>query len=237
MTGPIDTLERSLRDGPPDEASYRALPPAQRARTGSSWGYMLAALVVIALAAGGIAYTSSRIGSGPVAAPSPTYAPLTKTFTSPRNGFSIRYPEGWTVKPGTAAWPVNVFLPVGNPGLDELTRPGMARLVVASQPLGSGQTEADWLAAYFHPYEGNQHCGGEQSTWPRLPISSATGYLDASGCPWSAEGRISQPDVWYDAIVFSGGRVYQIGLDGNVDLRYFKAVLAAIALDPASAVD
>ena len=262
MTGPMDALERSLRDGPPDEAGYRApatratdgvvagdgrrvvpvgrvlrLPPVPRARAGTSWGYAIIAAVVVGLVAGGIAYTSSRIGAGPSAAPDLTFAPLTETFSSPRNGFSIHYPRGWTAKPATASWPANIFLPVGNPGLDELIRPGVARVLVASQPLASGQTEDDWLAAYFHPYEGGQACGGDRSNWPRLPISGKTGYLDASACPWPPDRRVSQPDVWFDAIVFCGGRVYQIGLDGNVDLASFEAVLAAITLDPAAAVD
>ena len=149
----------------------------------------------------------------------------------------MRHPAGWVIRPATAAWPLNIFLPVGNPGLDELTRPGVARLVVASQRLGTGQTEDDWLAAYFHPYQGGLTCGGDRSTWPRLPISGASGYLDADACGWPADERVSEPDVWFDAIVFSGGRVYQIGLDGNVDLAYFKAVLAEVTLDPSSAID
>jgi hypothetical protein len=128
-------------------------------------------------------------------------------------------------------------LPINSSGFDQLLRPGVARLVVASQPLGTGQTEGEWLAAYFHPYEGGQPCGGDQSTWPRLPISGASGYLDADACEWSAEARVSEPDVRFHAIVFLGGRVYQIGLDGSVDLEYFRAVLAAITLNPSTAVD
>ena len=149
----------------------------------------------------------------------------------------MRYPAGWTIQPATAGWPRNFFLPLGNPALDQLMHPGEARLVIASQSLATGQTADDWLAAYFHPYEGASPCDDDRAAWPRLPVSGTTGYLDRDGCPFSAQGRVSDRDVWFDLIVFSGDRVYQIGLDGNVDLAYFKAVLAAITLDPAAAVD
>ena len=262
MTGPFETMERSLRDGPPDEAGYRPaplgaspavanrdgsgivpvgrvlrLPSTRRAGTTSPWQMAAALVVVIGLVVTGIVYTSSRIGVGPVTVPTPGIGRLTETFTSSRHGYSVRYPTGWSVQPATASWPPNVFLPVGNPGLDQLLRPGVARLVVASQPLGAGQREDDWLAAYFHPYQGGLTCPGDRSTWPRIPIGGASGYLDANACGWPAEGRVSEPDVWFDAIVFAGGRVYQIGLDGNVDLATFQAVLATVALDPSAAVD
>ena len=262
MTGPLEALDRSLRNGPPDEVGYRPqplitprglatgdgsgvvplepvtrVPPVWRTRAGSPWRYAVTILVVLGLVAGGITLSSSRVGTHPTTAPTPIFAPLTETFTSPRHGFSVRYPVGWTVRPATASWPQDYFLPVNSPGLDQLVRAGKARLVVASQRLGTGQTEDDWLAAYFHPYEGGQPCGGDRSAWPRLPISGASGYLDADACEWSAEARIAEPDVRFHAIVFRGGRVYQIGLDGNVDLGYFRAVLAALTLDPSTAVD
>lgn len=262
MTDPFETLERSLRDGPPDEVGYRPapfgaslgvvsrdgsgvvpvgrvlrLPSTRRAGGASQWQLAAALVVVLALVATGIVYTSSRIGVVPTTVPTASLGPLSQTFTSPRHGYSVHYPAGWTAQPATAGWPPNVFLPVGNPGLDQLSKPGVARLVAASQRLGGGQTEADWLAAYFHPYQGGLRCNGDRSTWPRLSISGASGYIDADACAWPAEGRISEPDVWFDAIVFAGGRVYQIGLDGNVDRAVFEALLATVSLDPSAAID
>ena len=79
MTGPLDALERSLRDGPPDELGYRAQPliatdqitPTDRGQvrvgrvqrrpssqfsgSASGWQYALALLVVVGLVVGGIA--------------------------------------------------------------------------------------------------------------------------------------------------------------------------------------
>ena len=262
MTSPFETLERSLRDGPPDEVGYRPapvgsssdlaigegsgivpvgrvtrLPSERRIGAGAPWRYAVAVFVILGLVASGIALTTSRMGVGTTIVPTPGIGPLTQAFTSTRHGYSVRYPAGWTVQAATTSWPLNVFLPVGNPSLDQLDRPGVARLVVASQRLGSGQTEDDWLAAYFHPYQGGLGCSDDRSTWARVPISGARGYLDAAACAWPADGRISDPDVWFDAIVFSGGRVYQIGLDGNVDLAAFRAILATVTLDPSAAID
>jgi hypothetical protein len=139
--------------------------------------------------------------------------------------------------PATAIWPADTYLPYGSPALDTLERPGVARLIVATQPLGPGQSEDAWLAAFFRPFEGPQACGGDRSTWPRLEIGGVSGYLDAADCPVPADTRISDRDDSFDALVFVGGRVYQFGLDGDVDLAYFEALLATVRLDPSQAVD
>jgi hypothetical protein len=281
MTGPLAPLERSLRDGPPDEAGYRprlldgapgvdddgltgvvhlerlsAGRPRGRTQAAPPWQYLAAALaVVVSIAALGIIglrnqaginglpsaspgqvspSPSARASGGPPASAVPV-PPLTETFVSPRNGVSVRYPAAWTVTPATAGWPANTYLPYGNPGLDTLVHTGEARLVVASQPLGPGGTEEAWIAAFFRPFNGPTPCGGDHSTWPRIVIGGVSGYLDAADCPVAADSKISVRDVSYDALVFSGGRVYQFGLDGDVDLAYFEALLAAVQLDPSKA--
>lgn len=283
MTGPLGELERSLRDGPPDEVGYRprlvAMPPGSRTpevnqivplqritggtlvprtRSAPVWQYLAAVLVVaVSIAALGIVRTRLQFGVEGPGSPSPSAGSpspslqsssgspsppiliplLTQSFVSARNGFSLRYPNGWTVTTATAAWPANAFLPYGHPALDTLARPGEARLMVASQALANGQTEEQWLAAFFRPYTGGEPCGGTSATWPRLVIDGVSGYLDLADCPVPVDSRISDPDVGFDALVFAGGRVYQIGFDGDVDLAYFKAILATVRLDPAKAID
>ena len=216
---------------------------ARRPRIASTWSVMAAViLVVICLGAVGFLSLRNRADVGGPAATAPArpgivVPPMTDEFTSPRNGFSLRHPNGWTVKPATAPWLPGIFLPHGNPALDQFTDTGKARLVVSSQRLEAGQTSDDWLAAFFHPYQGANPCAGDRTTWPRLTIGGQSGYLDAAGCTSPADDRISERDVWYEALVFSGDRVYQITLDGDVDLAYFEAVLATIRLDPSTAVD
>jgi hypothetical protein len=155
---------------------------------------------------------------------------------STRNGFSVRYPAGWSTKSATASWLPNTFVPIGNSALDELKLRGVARLVVASQPLEPGQTEASWIASFGQQYY-LRRCSGDRAAWPRVTVDGRSGYLDLNACPLPADQKFSTPDVAFDVIVFAGDRVYRIGLDGVVDLGYFEAILATVRLDPASAID
>ena len=170
--------------------------------------------------------------ASPVAIPS-----LSQTFVSSRNGFSVRYPAGWTVKPATESWLPDTYLPQGNPALDDLELAGAVRLVVASQRIAAGQTEDQWLAAYAPTYQGSSLCATNPATSPRLSIDGQSGYLDMSACATALDASIAAGGVTFDAIVFSGGRAYQITLDGLVDRAFFDAVLATIKLDPLTAVD
>jgi hypothetical protein len=165
--------------------------------------------------------------------------PLTRTFVSTRNGFSIDYPADWTATPATESWPPDTTVQLGNPELDTLSVEGKVRFVVASQRLDAGQTEAQWIAAYFRPFQGDVTCANasDLAASPRLPIDGQSGYLDIAGCPMSADAALSATDLVFNAFVFAGDRVYQITLDGDVDLAYFEALLATMKLDPASAID
>jgi hypothetical protein len=277
MTRSFHALERSLRDGPPDESGYVGVPielgsepalaratgvrlvrrdgPTERGRGPRTLVPSLMTVVVLGLAVviaiGGLAIlgrmsrsgigtdvgspallASPRSSAAPIAVP-----PLTETFVSTRNGISIRYPAGWTVRPATTSWPPDIFLPMGNSALDDLRRPGEARLTIASQRLGVGQTEDEWLAAYVPPYQGPKPCATDPRTSPRLRIDGVTAYLNIAGCPLPADTKFSVPDVQSAALVVAGGRVYLISLDGNVDQAYFEAVIATVRLDPASALD
>ncbi len=237
----------------------RAGSSARWERAQPRWAYVAAALVVaIGFASIGIVQLGHWPGIGGKGSPASTVSPspgsstnggasplppvivvpvLSQTLVSARNGFSVQYPDGWTVTRASGGWPANAFLPYGHPALDTIVREGEARLMVASQPLSDGQTETQWLAAFLRPYTGNPSCGGDYTTWPRLDIDGMSGYLDMVDCPVPVDSKIAQRDVGFDALVFAGGRAYQIGFDGNVDLAYFKALLQTMRLDPARATN
>ena len=165
--------------------------------------------------------------------------PLTQTFTSTRNGFSIDVPADWTATPATQSWPPNTFTQLGSPVLDQLSLAGTYRLVIASQRLGAGQTEAQWVSTYFPPFQGAMQCDSatDLPTAPRMPIDGRSAYLRLAGCPIYADSAMSPNDVMFEAFVFADDRVYQITLDGNVDLAFFQAIVATMTLDPATAID
>lgn len=260
------SLERSLREGPADEAGYRAEavdfstdahveslrggPSSVRLGRRSpgtilvfSWLDTVAIMLVVVFAgflllqrtipggSGGPPPPTERASASPIPVP-----PLTETFVSTRNGFSVRYPAGWSTSAATTSWLPNTFVPIGNPALDELKLPGVARLVVASQRLGAGQTEASWIASFGQQYF-LRRCSGDPASWPRVAVDGRSGYLDLNACPLPADETFSTPDIAFDVIVFAADRVYRIGLDGAVDLGYFEAILATVRLDPASALD
>ena len=269
-----NSLERSLRDGPPDEAGYRAEaigfssndpvvsrlgPGASRSSTGHARRAPRAipffasldtvAILLVAVFVGFVLLQRTIPGESgtppPPSSPPPTerpsaspipVPPLTETFVSTRNGFSVQYPAGWSTKAATTSWLPNTMIPIGNSALDELKLQGVARLVVASQRLGAGQSEASWLAAFGQQYY-LRRCSGDRAAWPRLMVDGRSGYVDLNGCPLPADVTFSTPDVAFYVIVFAGDRAYRLGLDGVVDRGYFEAILATVRLDPGSAID
>jgi len=299
MTDPFATLERSLQDGPPDEAGYRdrrreleidfgmsaggitPVQPVGAVRTvgrprplSMSLQVPIAALLVTMIAVGGVAVAirTDAIVTGPVASAtaSPSPAPttsaspeasvqdralpttgpvasqvaisipaLTQSFTSTRNGYSIDVPADWVATPATQSWPPNTFTQLGSPVLDQLFLAGSYRLVIASQRLGAGQTEADWVSSYFPPFQGAMQCdnAADLSSAPRLPIGGRSAYLRLAGCPIYADSAMSANDIMFEAFVFADDRVYQITLDGDVDLAFFEALVATMTLEPSSAID
>lgn len=180
---------------------------------------------------GGSPPPTQRATASPIPVP-----PLTETFVSTRNGFSVRYPEGWSTKAATTSWLPNTLVPMGSPALDELKLEGVARLVVASQKLEAGTSEASWLASFGQDYY-LRRCSGDRAKWPRVMVDGQSGYVDLDACHLAADVSFSTPDIAFEAIVFASDRVYRIGLDGVVDRGYFEAILATVRLDPASAID
>jgi hypothetical protein len=271
VTRQFHALERSLRDGPPDENGYVATPlelggampgspsasvAAPRGRrqalVPTSW---LVAMIAVAIAFGGVAILRRPGDAGvtlPPPSPSPSPRPsgsggpsptavsvpsLTETFVSPRNGFSVRYPLSWVVTAATTAWKPDTFLLDGNHALDQLGRAGDGRLLVASRRLGAGETEQSFVANFVCEYGGTVGCTTNLAAAPRLPIDGQSAYLDLNGVAAPADSKFSIPDIQFRAIVFAGDRIYDFKFHGNVDLAYFRAILATVRLDPAGAVD
>jgi hypothetical protein len=246
---PLDVPTATVDRGPAAMAAWapqRVVPIARvvaarrpdRVPVGSSWRNLAAVLVVaMGLMAAGIVSWANRADVGGRTSSGISVSTLTERFASTWNGFSISYPAGWTVRPATAAWPRNTSLPNGHPAFDRLELPDVAQLVVASQPLGAGQTEEDWLAAFFQPYPRANPCSSDRSTWPRLQLDGASAYLDVIDCPTSRDHQIAARDMSFEALAFVGGRVYQFRLNGDVDRADFETLLASVRFDPAHAVD
>lgn len=120
---------------------------------------LAAAVAVVAIIGfGALSYFGSGPGPGgpsPTSAPSPTSGPtappLTKTFESPRYGYTISYPAGWSVTPAAelidpeafaagaeGAW-LDTFVPTETDGL----------LRIASVLVPDGVNAAEWIADIY----------------------------------------------------------------------------------------
>jgi hypothetical protein len=212
---------------------------------------MASAAVLVVVLVGTFALLRADPGPGPAVSPSPSPASsiqpsvspppvaasadvappvLTATFMSPRNGFSVQYPGDWIVIAATTPWQPGAINLWGSAALDDL-RGTTVRFAGTSQPLAAGQTSEEWLTAYAAG-----SCLGPPSSWPSVPIGASTGLITANGCevpdpPLGKGGRI------FDAVVIVDGRAYDFTMEGELDPADFAAVLAAVTLDPASAVD
>jgi len=178
--------------------------------------------------------TTVRFDPG-AATPLPSAPPLTQSFTSPRNGFSIRYPAGWTATPATESWAPGTALDWGQPQLDAL-QSKTERFVVSTQRLNPGDSANDWLLRMCRLYEaGWVQCDTALPTWPVITVGAATGRIFQNGVGGGAMpvdgGRV------FDAFMVIGDRGYEVTLDGLVDRATFDAMLESMTLDPASAVD
>jgi hypothetical protein len=155
--------------------------------------------------------------------------PLTSTFTSPTNGFSISTVRDWTTDVASRPW-----TGVDNQSdmMDAITITGTdTSVLAASQPLGR-QTFSDFLAAFHANTKANvpEGCdGGEPSAWPTVPVGDQQGHL---------EMLCNAAEVLADV----GGRVYVFDwgndtftTDQHLPLQAWKEVLKTVRFTPETA--
>ncbi len=166
---------------------------------------------------------------------------LDTLFTSPRNGYSVKYPSGWTVNPGTASWHLGKPILWGDPAMDAI-QTSDARFVAAAQKLGDGQTADQWLKAYCLSGANDiGQCDSVPASWEPVTIASSAqgsgikGYIDLDGVA-AAGGTIVPGGKVFDAVAVDGNTAYAFTLDGDVDRPTFDAFLASIHLYPSSLV-
>ena len=173
----------------------------------------------------------------PTAAQSPSPAPaLTQHFISPRLGYSIAYPDGWSTTPASTSAAAGSIVNYGDPTFDVL-QGTTARLVVGSQPLAPGQTPEDWVVHYCSLYESpGTDCAGAPAHLPRITVGSTEGWVQTDGA-FTIESVVADGGRYFDIVVATGGRGYSFTLDGLVERPLMDALMASVTLDPASAVD
>lgn len=186
-------------------------------------------------APGGVAAApSSQPSPTPVPSPSASTAavppPLTQTFTSKMNGFSMSYPEGWTTRAATEPWTdrpgVAQFV---DPGIDVLSDPAPDSnlfLYGSSRPIDPTTPEA-WVADPDSDFEG---CTPDEP----ITVDGANGLLSVE-CGIVA---ITTAGRGYRIAVYTPTAGEGAALEvAPYDRAWFEEVLATVRLQPGDAVD
>ncbi len=156
------------------------------------------------------------------------------TFVSRRMGFSVKYPDRWSVHPATEAWIIGETISWGGGSNDDL-HGADARLSVASQPLKPGDTPASRLQAML---AASPVCEPVVPAPKTISVGDQVGTVAVNGCVIPLQqSPVFAGEHAYAVYVVVGGRVYDLILDGAVDPAYLEAMMATVTLDPASAVD
>jgi hypothetical protein len=213
----------------------RALWPAWRATPVSSF-IRLATAAVLVVAVGLLAITivprvpdGSSVGGpspSPSAAQAVDFPNLTKTFVSPRNGFSIKHPDRVALTPAEQLWGFSKQVDDGFDVVDT----GLGAVFKGASTnsgFGDGGSIDERVDEYFSDdYVLPGGCGVPRSQQVEITIDGQSGRI--SECP----NRI-------EATVVVGGRLYLFTLthDRSDARATFDAFAATIDLTPETAVD
>lgn len=166
-------------------------------------------------------------------------AKLSEKASSPRHGYTISYPSGWTFTPATGSWAPGSEAPAPPSALlDTFTDPSDPSLtfVVVSQPLGE-QTPESWLTAY--------ELSAPQTPSDCWPPPAEMEKVTIDGLPGWIHGGLTTCG-FTEAITFArdraDARVYELTAYGPIgsvaiDRTLFDTLLAGVLLTPDTAVD
>jgi hypothetical protein len=160
---------------------------------------------------------------------------LDAAFTSRQHGFTVAYPAAWAVlqQASESAPPDRMPVPQ-NPSLDAIGNADQ-RLSVTSRELDEGQSPTAWVQAFcaITRTDWSPACDQDPAAWERVPLANGDAWILVNG-DTAATFPVGDSREFI-ATAVSGGRAYEIRLEGNVERSLFDAILASITLDPASA--
>jgi hypothetical protein len=189
----------------------------------------------------GFATPAATIEVRPTPQPMPTLPDQSARFTSPWYGYSVAYPDGWTVTPGGGPWPPGDELRHLDPRLDQIVGAvgtaelgsHQARFVGASVELPRGMDLSGFMAfassGACRPLDPLAHDPADPRDQQVVDGVEATVTLD--GCASLAE---LGGTIW-DLVLVTGGRGYDFTIDGWISADDAKGWLDTIVLDPSAA--
>jgi hypothetical protein len=142
-------------------------------------------------------------------------------------GYTVRYPASWTVTTAREPWLAGASEFWDDPNGDRIESAD-AGFRGGSQKLAAGQTAEAWLEAYLGTGP-PVSCG----TVEHIPLAGAQATIDMNGC--QGMGRLG--GRLYDVALVTGGRGYNLTMEGAVDHALLLAMLATVEFDPWAAID
>ena len=111
--------------------------------------------------------------------------PLTETFTSPLNAYTISYPAGWSVHPATRRWTYPLPGPEtpgqGEDGLldphSSGVFPGTPGWGISAQVIPAQMTDSEWLAWYVRKIGTSTSCNPPYSRYQPVVIDGHPGAI------------------------------------------------------------
>jgi hypothetical protein len=209
-------------------ASEPARHPARTTGRSAKRPLILLAAAALLLAGGALAAGSGALRLWSITPPEPApslglvdFPNLTKTFVSPRNGFSIKHPDSVALTPAKQLWgfgPNHL-----TDGFDVVETGLAAEFKGASMGISDEDSNDEWVDDAIEDYGG---CGVPRSQQAEITIDGQS-------------GRISECPNQIEATVVTGGRLYLFTLlhDRSDARAAFDAFAATIDLTPETAVD
>ena len=182
-----------------------------------------AAMAVLAIAALLLAVGAVVVGP-PVSSPTP---PNETTFTSPIYGYTVRYPETWTVVPGKRPIPANVLPCARCEEPDNIwVVPDEVVITIAASPLPAGATLDSWTTSVTERMPAKFNFGSCLSSQESITVAGDPGTRSLYTCP----GRSDNTVLW-TTLVHGGSGWHLIwtdlaGVDPAAIRPRFDTVLA-----------
>ena len=181
----------------------------------------------------------ASVGGRRAIAPSPRSSPialpaLDQTFTSPRHGYTVKVPTGWTVTPATKPWPQGSHAPQwGDPNADEIkgSSLGMRRSVAATHPTDRDATGPPMGRPRRTAWAPGDYCDCAPipGSLPTTKVAGYTGIRRPRMAFPLRMGRSCRAARSFDDVAVAGDGAYVFTLDGNVDRAMLDAFLSTVS--------
>jgi len=153
---------------------------------------------------------------------------LDAAFTSPRHGYSLRYPAGWSATASTTSWKGNAQ-PDADPTASDRIGTDSVQLMGTDRRLLKDQLPDAWVRLYCRS-RGLTDCTDGAPPSKAFALGGAIGYMLVDGAP-SPDGKR------FEAVAAVPGHAWVFIFDGAIERADVDRILATVVLRPDDSVE